>query len=110
MNGDYLGEKIVSMCVLAVFMTVPADIRIESIKQRGYDKFGERVCEGGDMYERELEFRKFAASRSIAPIEQWVETITYPIVRVDGTEDYRKTAVKIAQLYEKLSHQNYHPN
>ena len=35
----------------AIFMSAPLETRIERIKQRAIKEYGERVCEGGDMYE-----------------------------------------------------------
>ena len=54
------------------------------------------------MYEQELKFRHFVASRSSDPIEQWKETLACPVVCVNGLDDYRETAVNIARLYDKL--------
>jgi len=103
-DGNYLGEKILSMCNFAVYITAPIEIRIQRIKQRGYDKFGERVRKGGDMYEQELNFHQFVTSRSARPIEQWKESLTYPVICVNGLEDYKKNAVKVACLYDDFFH------
>lgn len=54
-NGDF-GEEINSKYKLAVFLDVPLDIRLKCVKQRAYDKFGDRVLAGGDMYEQEQRF------------------------------------------------------
>ena len=96
------GEEILSMYKLAVYITAPLEIRIKRIKQRQHNKFGKRICKDGDMYEQQLEFLNFVASRSVSPIEQWKETLTCPVVCVDGLEDYKKTAVSIARLYDEI--------
>jgi len=101
-NGDYLSEEILSMCHFGVYLKVPLEERIKRVEQRGYNKFGERVRVGGDMYEQELKFLQFIAKRSSDPIEQWLKTVEYPIIPIDGLEDYRKNAVKIAQLYDEF--------
>ena len=61
--------------------------------------YGERVREGGDMYEQQLEFRNFAATRSLTHIDKWAETLTCPVLSIDGTEDYKQTARNIADRY-----------
>lgn len=97
-TGDF-GEKIPPMYDLAVFISASKEIRMKRIEQREYEKHGERIREGGDMYAQHLKFVDFAASRSLSPIEQWAETLTCPVIRVDGTEDYKQTAADIADRF-----------
>jgi len=100
-TGDF-GDIISQYYELAVYLSAPLDTRIERIKQRSYEKFGERIREGGDMYEQHLSFVDFASSRSLTPIEQWAETLSCPIIHVDGTEDWRTTAARIAGQYHDM--------
>ena len=72
---------------------------MERVKQREYDKFGDRVREGGDMYEQEQKFFDFTASRLLALIEQYADTLTCPVIYIDGAEDWRTNAAKIAEYY-----------
>ncbi|MDR3119998.1 MAG: NUDIX domain-containing protein [Clostridiales bacterium] len=97
-SGDF-GENITSLYDLAILLEAPLEIRMKRIKQRSYEQFGERVREGGDMYEQEQKFFHFAAARSLAPVEQWAKRLACPVIRVDGAEDYRLTAVDAANFY-----------
>lgn len=97
-TGDF-GERITAMYDLAVFLETPLEIRLERVKQRAYEQHGDRIREGGDMAESHLKFVDFVATRSLVPIEQWAGTLPCPVVRMDGTEDYKATAVRIAQTY-----------
>jgi hypothetical protein len=54
---------------------------------------------GGDMYEQQIKFREYVASRPISRIEQWAETLTCPIIRIDGTEDWKINAANIAEQF-----------
>ena len=108
-DGDF-GDKIVSLYTLAVYITVPLEIRMKRIEQREYDKFGARVLEGGDMYEQQIKFRDFVASRDISRIEQWAETLTCPLIRIDGTIDWRKNVESIAERFYELSNANKESN
>ena len=101
-DGDF-GEKITSMYELAVYITAPLDVRMKRIEQREYDKFGNRVREGGDMYEQQLKFRDFVASRDISRIEQWGETLTCPVIRIDGTIDWRENTANIAEKWKEVN-------
>jgi 8-oxo-dGTP pyrophosphatase MutT (NUDIX family) len=97
-TGDF-GAEITSMYDLAVFLEAPAGLRINRVKQCAYEKYGERVLAGGDMYEQELKFLDFVASRSLTQIEKWAETLTCPVLRVDGTVDCRVSASSVADFY-----------
>ncbi len=74
-TGDFC-EQISSMYKFAVFLSAPHDIRMERIEQRAVERYGERVSEGGDMYERQTAFLDFAAKRPLTKIEQWAKTLT----------------------------------
>ncbi len=103
-TGDF-GEKIPLMYDLAVFITAPIETRIKRVEQREYERHGERIREGGDMYEQHMKFVEFAASRSLLKIEQWAETLACPVIHVDGMVDYKQTAADIAsRFYPVLSH------
>lgn len=97
-TGDFCAE-ISSMYDLAVFMSAPLDIRIERIKQRAIDQHGERVCEGGDMYEQQLNFFNFVANRPVSRIERWAETLTCPTISVDGTKPISENVNLIIDKY-----------
>lgn len=99
-TGDF-GEKILLMYDLAVFITAPIETRIKRIEQREYERYGERIREGGDMYEQHLKFVDFVASRSLSRIEQWEETLGCLVIRVDGTEDWRTNAANIVERFYK---------
>ena len=101
------GGQFLTMFDLAVFLTAPKDIRMQRIENREYARWGDRVCEGGDMYKFQLEFKKFAASRDISLIEQRVSMYKCPALHIDSTEDLLANATKIAQQYLK-STEDYH--
>lgn len=100
-TGDF-GEEIRSLYHLAIWLEAPLELRIERIKQRNLNNFGDRACEGGDMYEQQKKFVDFVATRSLERIERWAETLMCPVIRIYGTEDYRKTANDIATRYNKM--------
>ncbi|MDF2505513.1 MAG: hypothetical protein K0R06_3007, partial [Clostridium sp.] len=60
------------------------------------------IHKGGDMYEQHLKFIDFVASRPLSKIEKWGETLMCPVIRIDGTEDWRINATNIAErFYDK---------
>lgn len=84
-DGNF-GEEITKMYELAVFLSVPVEIRMERIKQRTYEQHGERVMPGGDMYEQQQRFIEFARTRSLSHIDMWMKTLKCPVIRLDGTK------------------------
>ena len=94
-----LGDKIPQMYEFGVYLSAPFELRMKRVKQRSIELYGERVCEGGDMYEQELKFFDYVASRSLSKIDEWSETLTCPIIRIDGTKDWRTNAANIAEQY-----------
>ena|GEM_PF-925053 len=96
-TGDF-GDKIPQFYELAVFISAPIELRIKRIEQRAYERHGERIRKGGDMYERHLKFVDFVSSRTLSGIEQWADSLSCPIIHVDGTVDWRTNAANIKQL------------
>ena len=103
-------EPLLPYLDLAVFVITSTYIRVERLIRRDYENLGDRIHEGGDMHKGHLEFIDWAANydtggldmRSLALHEQWITTCPCPVFRVDGTEDYRATAVNIAERFYHL--------
>ena len=93
-TGNF-GDEIVQLYELAVFLSAPHELRMERINKREIERFGDRVLKGGDMYERQQKFHDFVANRSLSRIEQWAETLSCPVMHMDGTNDYKQTVADI---------------
>lgn len=63
---------------------VPRDIRIQRVKKRSLEKFGNRMLPGGDLYEQEKRFLNFVKSRNENVVKEWVESLNCTIIRIDG--------------------------
>ena len=50
------GDIFIPQLDLVVFIDTPTDIRIERLKEREYERFGERIRYGGDMYAEHTKF------------------------------------------------------
>lgn len=100
-TGDF-EDYITSLYDLAVFLSAPLDIRMQRIKDRAYEKFGNRVLQGGDMYESQKNFEEFARTRDLKIIDNWANTLSCPIIHIDGTKDYEQTAIGIANNYKLI--------
>ena len=77
-------EDIEVRCALAVVLRAPTDVRLRRVEERGIARFGDRVREGGDMYEQERRFHAFAARRSEEDVEAHVSRLSCPTLRLDA--------------------------
>lgn len=83
-KGDY-GDATHPFFQYAVLIGVPKDIRMQRVRSRSFQKFGSRMLSGGDLYEREKQFFDLVQSRAENMVEEWVQSLTCPIIRIDGT-------------------------
>ena len=96
------GEVFVPRFDLVVYVYTPTDIRIERLKKRQYERFGERIREGGDLYNNHINFIEGASKYDILEQgrckkrhEEWFKLLTCPLLRVDGTEPVDTLLAKI---------------
>lgn len=82
-KGDY-GETIRSFFQYIILIAVPKDIRIQRVRNRSFQKFGHRMLPGGDLFEQEEHFFDFVKSRRENSVEEWVQSMDCPIIRIDG--------------------------
>jgi adenylate kinase family enzyme len=107
LSGSMIGwsETFEPLFTTAVYVTTPTDIRIERLEKREFESFGNQILPGGDMYENHCDFIEWAKTydfggeeqRSKLAHENWANTLSCPVLRIDGTRDYRNTAKEIAE-------------
>ena len=83
-RGNYGGRLIASLDHI-VLIEVPKEIRVRRVRERSYQKFGDRILPGGDLYDRESKWFSLTESRSEAYVTDWLETVDCPVIRIDGT-------------------------
>ena len=93
-NGD-MGDDMVSRYRLVVYLYAPLKIRLERVRKRASERFGERILAGGDLYEREQAFFDFVAERTPEKIEKWLGTLSCDVLCLDATESPEANAEKI---------------
>ena len=78
---------------LIVFLDVPTHLRLERLRRRERERFGDALLPGGAMHEIHSEFIHWAAhyddgtlpGRSRPRHESWLTAISTPVLRLDGT-------------------------
>ena len=84
-KGDY-EKDIVSMYDYVIMLEVPQSVRSQRVRNRSFKKFGSRMLMGGDLYNQEEAFFQMVESRQCSYVENWLQTVKCPIIRVDGTK------------------------
>lgn len=97
-KGNY-GEDFYSFINYVVLLDVPKDIRLQRVKNRSYQKFGNRMLPNGDLYEQEEAFFNFVISRNESTVEEWIKTLNSHVIRLDGTKSVEEN---IGFIIEKV--------
>ena len=90
-KGDY-GDDIMPLYKYVFELKVPKNERMSRIKNRSFIKFGERMKEGGDLYEAEEAFFKFCEERQEDYTEKWAKNLHTPYIKLDGTKSTEENA------------------
>jgi adenylate kinase family enzyme len=102
------GDVFIPKFEFVIFIHTPTDIRIERLKNREFQRYGERICKGGDMYEEHIKFINWAKAydagdinmRSLKMHEEWLKQLVCPVIRLDGTDTSEQ---HLAQLSKYIS-------
>ena len=78
-----------SLYDLIVFVYVPMDIRIERLKKRECERYGEEILPGNKRFEKYNDFIEYALSydtasggRSLEKHEKWLNGVDCPVLRI----------------------------
>ena len=99
-KGDYTPE-ILALYDYVILIEVPQEVRIQRIRNRSFEKFGNRMLAGGDLHEQEEAFFQLAASRPHDYAERWLHGLTCPVIRVDGTKPINENVEYILQQLQR---------
>ena len=87
------GDELIPLFTLAIRVETDTLIRIDRLKKREREHFGNRIDIGGDMYENHRKFIDWAASyddggldmRSKAKHDAWQKQLHCQLILVDGS-------------------------
>jgi len=78
-------DELLSRVDIAFWIQTPLEERLKRIKVREEKRFGARVLEGGDMFDQQMEFRKFVENRDSNAVEESAKKLACPVIVLDGT-------------------------
>lgn len=98
-KGAY-GPEVEGLLTCAVLLDVPKEARLERVRRRSYQKFGDRMLPGGDLHDREEQFFRMVEGRSQGDVEAWLEGAGLPALRLDATEETPRLAEAVVRFLE----------
>ena len=104
------GDELIPLFTLAIRLEADTNIRIERIKKREKEKFGDRIMPNGDMYQQHLDFLEWAKKydtgsvkmRSKAKHDEWQKLLQCKILTLNGADDLQENFQKIKEVLDKI--------
>lgn len=102
------GDELIPLFTLAVRVVTDCNIRIERLKAREKQKFGDRIMPGGDMHTHHIEFMEWAGKydtggvnmRSRAKHDEWQKLLQCRQIVLDGADGVEENFEKVrAAIY-----------
>ncbi|ABE50928.1 ATP-binding protein [Methylobacillus flagellatus] len=102
---DGWGDVLIEHASLIVFIVTPHAVRMDRLKNREKQRYGNRIALGGDMHEAHLAFTEWASQyespgpshtgRNLARHESWLAKQSLPVLRLDGTASPDRMAEQV---------------
>ena len=99
-RGNY-GDRLITSLDYIVLIEVPKQIRSQRVRDRSYQKFGDRILPGGDLYEKESKWFSLTDSRPETYVTGWLETVNCPVIRIDGTMPVKENVDYLLSALQK---------
>ena len=100
-RGNY-GDRLIASLDHIVLIDVPKQIRSRRVRDRSYQKFGDRILPGGDLYDRETKWLSLTDSRPESYVTDWLKTVVCPVIRIDGTLPVEENVNALVPLLSKV--------
>ena len=94
---------------LMVFLYAGPEIRLQRVHSRAIERFGERILEGGDLYESHRKFlesnRRYETDGSPNLNEQkkWIKNLPCAKIELNGTNSLESNAEIIVEKWNKMN-------
>ncbi len=105
------GDELIPLFTLAIRLVTDTKIRIERLKAREKQKFGERIMPGGDMYTQHMEFLEWAGKydtgsadmRSKAAHDEWQKLLRCRHIVLNGAETLEENFKKVKMEIDSVT-------
>ena len=99
-RGNY-GDRLIASLDYIVLIEVPKQIRSKRVRDRSYQKFGDRILPGGDLYDKENKWFSLTDGRPETYVTDWLETVNCPVIRIDGTMPVKENVDYLLSALQK---------
>ncbi|WDU63407.1 AAA family ATPase [Pseudomonas poae] len=87
------GDPMTAHFTHVVFLRLAPDVRLQRLRLREVQRYGDQILEGGSRHENSVAFLAWAARyddgnhslRSLRRHESWLKALTCPVIRLDST-------------------------
>lgn len=99
------GDEFIPQFDLVLWVDTPTEIRVERLRKRELERFGDRIREGGNMYTNHEDFIEWAKTydtnsppeRCRALHEEWITKVSCPVLRLDGSKPVSELIREVEQ-------------
>lgn len=110
---DDWGAELIQRADLVVFIDTPTLLRLERLRSRELQRYGQRILLGGDMHANHQKFLAWAesyetgsrAGRSRPRHELWLKHLTKPTLRLNGEMTVAELLMNVLTAIPDLHHQ-----
>ena len=104
------GDELIPLFTLVIRLITETEIRIERLKAREKQKFGDRIMPGGDMYTHHMEFiewaRKYDAGsvnmRSKSKHDEWQKLLKCKQIVLNGADNLEENFKKVQRSMDSV--------
>lgn len=104
------GDELRPLFDMVIFLWLPQEIRLDRLRVREYERYGDDILPGRSKYEAYQTFMEWAALYDTAGVEvrskvlheEWMSALKCPIVRIEGDLSVRER-VEVVLNYIKSS-------
>lgn len=104
------GDELIPLFTLAIRLVTDTDIRIERLKTREKQKFGDRIIPDGDMYTNHMEFIEWARKydtgsvnmRSKAKHDEWQKLLQCKQIVLNGADELEENFENVKRLMDSV--------
>ncbi len=96
-----IGAPAISLLTHVICITISKEESLRRVKERSYQKFGTRALPDGDLYESEEAFFRLVKNRPADLTQKWLDTISLPILYIDGFAPPDDNAKAVADFIQK---------
>jgi adenylate kinase family enzyme len=108
------GDVFIPLFDLVVFVYLEPKTRIERLKKREFERYGDEIYKGGKRYDTSKEFIDWAATydtgtsggRSLPRHEAWIEKLNLPVIRIMNNDLEASVSEVIDKINERFSIRN----